>query len=97
LSEGFGLPGIEAMVHGAPVVSSSFTCLPEIYGNAAEYFDPLDEEDIAKEVLGVIKSESKRKKLIEAGHIQAKKYSWKKMANETLEIYKNAISGSSLK
>ncbi len=97
LSEGFGLPGIEAMVHGAPVVSSSFTCLPEIYGNAAEYFDPLDEEDIAKEVLGVIKSESKRKKLIEAGYIQAKKYSWKKMANQTLEIYKNAISGSSLK
>ena len=97
LSEGFGLPGLEAMVHGAPVVSSSYTCLPEIYGNAAEYFDPQDETDMAKVILSVIKSDSKRKKLIEQGHAQARKYSWRKMAEETLEIYKNAISGNSLK
>ena len=52
---------------------------------------------MAKVILGVIKSDSKRKKLIEQGHVQARKYSWKKMAEETLEIYKNAISGNSLK
>ena len=91
LSEGFGLPGLEAMIHGAPVVSSSYTCLPEIYGSAAEYFNPLDEADMAKVILNVLKNESLRKSLVSKGYSQAKKYSWKRMSEQTLDIYNEAL------
>ena len=94
LSEGFGLPGIEAMVHGAPVISSSYTCLPEIYGDAAEYFDPESEEDMAETILKVIKNESRRKSLVEKGYAQSRKYSWRKMATQTLEIYTNSLDST---
>src|SRR5690606_15944664 len=50
LSEGFGLPGLEAMVHGAPVASSNATCLPEVYQDGALYFDPLDTDDMAAKI-----------------------------------------------
>ena len=91
LSEGFGLPGLEAMRHGAPVVSSNETCLPEIYGNAAVYFDPLDVEDIAQKIDSVLKSSAKSKNMIEKGSEQVKNYSWKKMAQETLNIYNSVL------
>jgi len=50
LSEGFGLPGLEAMVHGAPVISSEATCLPEVYQDGVLYFDPLNTEDMAAKI-----------------------------------------------
>jgi len=87
LSEGFGLPGLEAMVHGCPVASSNATCLPEIYGEAAHYFDPLDTEDITKAVLKVLRSEELRKTLVDNGYPQAKQFSWKRMSEQTLAIY----------
>ena len=91
LSEGFGLPGLEAMLHGAPVVSSNATCLPEIYGNAAHYFDPLDPQAMADAINEVLTDENLRKTLITSGHEQAKKYSWKRMAEQTLEVYNKAL------
>lgn len=91
LSEGFGLPGLEAMAHGCPVVSSNATCLPEVYGDAAHYFDPEDTDDIATKVAHVISDENKRKDLIQKGYIQLKKYSWKRMAEQTLEVYNNVL------
>ena len=91
LSEGFGLPGLEAMVHGAPVVSSSATCLPEIYGDAAHYFDPLDTEDMVQKIEDVIANEDLRKTLIEKGKAQAAGYSWKKMAEQTLAVYEKVL------
>jgi glycosyltransferase involved in cell wall biosynthesis len=91
LSEGFGLPGLEAMVAGAPVVSSNATCLPEVYGDAAEYFDPLKTEDIAAAIAKVIDNSSHRSKLIAQGSRQAAKYSWKRMAEQTLEVYKQVL------
>ena len=91
LSEGFGLPGLEAMVHGAPVVSSDATCLPEIYGDAASYFNPLDISDMCEKINKVINDQELREKLIKNGYIQSKKYSWEKMARETLDIYKMAL------
>lgn len=90
-SEGFGLPGLEAMVHGAPVVSSNATCLPEIYGDAAEYFDPLDVQDMAQKINRVLSNEARRKDLIAAGKKQASKYSWETMAQQTLAIYKQVL------
>jgi glycosyltransferase involved in cell wall biosynthesis len=91
LSEGFGLPGLEAMVHGCPVVSSNASCLPEINGDAAHYFDPLDVEDIAKKIDEVISSEPLRKKLIGLGNENAKRFSWRRFATQTLDIFKQVL------
>ncbi len=93
LSEGFGLPGLEAMLHRAPVVCSTLTSLPEIYGNAAWYFDPLDVNDMARCIGEVLDNKELRNKLILAGRKQAAKYSWEKTAKETLMVYEAALKG----
>jgi glycosyltransferase involved in cell wall biosynthesis len=91
LSEGFGLPGLEAMVHGAPVVSSNATCLPEIYGDAAHYFDPLDIRAMSDAINEVLTDKKLRADLVKKGAVQAKKYSWERMARQTLNIYNKAL------
>lgn len=92
LSEGFGLPGLEAMVHGAPVVSSNATCLPEIYGDAALYFNPNNPEDLAMKIERILSDKSYRNQLATKGKKQVKKYSWDRMAEQTLDIYKKILS-----
>ncbi len=87
LYEGFGLPGLEAMIAGVPVVSSKGASLPEIYQDAALYFDPLKPKEIADKIKTVISDKVISDQLIEKGKIQAKKYSWSKTAEETLKIY----------
>jgi glycosyltransferase involved in cell wall biosynthesis len=94
LSEGFGLPGLEAMANGAPVASSNATCLPEVYGDAARYFDPTDVSEMVKSINYLLTNEQGRKKQIELGYQQAKKYSWKRMAEQTLQVYKDALKES---
>ena len=91
LSEGFGLPGIEAMIHGAPVVSSDATCLPEVYGDAAHYFNPNNSKDMAKKISEVISDPKLQKTLKENATVQVKKYSWHRMAEETLLVYKELL------
>jgi glycosyltransferase involved in cell wall biosynthesis len=91
LSEGFGLPPLEAMMHGAPVISSSATCLPEINGNAAHYFEPSSTFEMTSKIGEVLNSAGLRAQLIQKGRIQAGKYSWKRMANQTLKIYDHAL------
>jgi len=91
LSEGFGLPGLEAMAHQAPVVSSNTTCLPEIYGDAAVYFDPYDKHSLIKALTSVLADKKLREKLIAQGSAQADKYSWLKMAKQTNEIYNQVL------
>ena len=90
-SEGFGLPSLEAMAHKAPVVSSNATCLPEISGDAALYFDPKDIKDMAEKIDSVISDETLRKDLIQKGQRQLKKYSWEKTAQETLDVYNSIL------
>ncbi|MGV9002156.1 MAG: glycosyltransferase family 4 protein [Candidatus Saccharimonadaceae bacterium] len=91
LMEGFGLPGLEAMSYGTPVVSSNATCLPEVYGPAAHYFNPLDTSDMAEAIDQVLSDDKIRTRLSKAGYKQIKKYSWKKMAQETYSIYKQVL------
>jgi len=88
LCEGFGLPPLEAMAHGIPVVSSCATCLPEVLGDAAVYFDAGSAQDIAEKINNVLGDKSLTEKLIAAGYEQIKKYSWRKMAEEMLETYR---------
>ncbi len=91
LSEGFGLPGLEAMVHGAPVVSSNATCLPEVYGDSALYFDPKNVDDMASKISSVLTDKKLRDELITKGYKQAAKYSWQKMAQQTLDVYNEVL------
>jgi len=91
LCEGFGLPPLEAMAHGVPIVSSDATCLSEILGDAAIYFDAKNPQDMAEKISKVLEDESLRQELISRGYEQIKKYSWQKMAEETLQVYQDAI------
>lgn len=91
LSEGFGLPGLEAMVHGAPVISSNATCLPEVNGEAAHYFDPLDIHDMATKIAEVIDNDTLRTELITKGKHHAATFSWQRMAEQTLAVYAQAL------
>ncbi len=91
LMEGFGLTGLEAMAVGCPVLAARASCLPEIYGPAALYFNPLDPEDIAKKIKRILTDEQLRKKLIKLGGVQVKKYSWHKTAQKTLIGYQKAL------
>lgn len=89
LSEGFGLPGLEAMQYRTPLISSNATCLPEVYGDAAHYFDPYDPEDLAGKIEDVLSDGSLRERLREAGQTRVQSFSWRDMAEQTLDIYKN--------
>lgn len=92
LSEGFGLPGLEAMLAGTPVASSNATCLPEVYGQAVEYFDPLDVSDMAETISRILDNPKRAKELVKLGKEHIKKYSWRKTAEETLAVYESALN-----
>lgn len=87
LSEGFGLPGLEAMAHGCPVASSNATCLPEVYGDSVIYFAPNDIKDMADKIGQLLDDKKLRGDFINRGYEQVAKYSWRRMAKQTLEIY----------
>ncbi|MCX6807092.1 MAG: glycosyltransferase family 1 protein [Candidatus Berkelbacteria bacterium] len=89
--EGFGLPGLEAMTLDCPVISSNATSLPEIYGEAAIYFDPHNINDMVDKILRLLNNEALRKELIEKGKKQVLKYSWTKTAKETLRLYNSLL------
>ncbi len=91
LNEGFGLPGLEAMVHGCPVVSSNFSCLPEVHGDAAHYFNPEDIHEMAQKIDEVISNEPLRKKLIEKGYENAKRFSWHRFATQHLSLFEKLL------
>lgn len=91
LMEGFGLPSLEAMSYGAPVASSNASCLPEINGKAAHYFDPLNIDDMARAVSEVIDDAELRASLIARGKAQFKKYSWRKTAEQTHAVYISSL------
>ena len=87
LSEGFGLPGLEAMQYDLPVISSNATCLPEVYGNAVVYFNPLNVQAMATAINQVLSDEGLRRGLAARGRQQLTKYSWRRMAEQTLAVY----------
>lgn len=92
LYEGFGLPPLEAMRCGTPVVASKTSCIPEICGeHNALFFDPYDPEDMANAVRKVLLDPTLQAELRECGLKHSLKFSWGKMAKETLEIYESVL------
>lgn len=87
LYEGFGLPPLEAMALGCPVVVSNTSSLPEVVGDAGVYVDPYSPQDIADGILKVLTDDSLRQSLIKKGFEQIKKFSWEKSAKETLKVF----------
>jgi glycosyltransferase involved in cell wall biosynthesis len=93
LYEGFGLPVLEAMACGCPVVTSNISSLPEVCGDAALLVEPLDIEDLSGAIQKVFFSESLRRGMVEKGFSRASRFSWHKSAKETAGIYKKVGVG----
>jgi glycosyltransferase involved in cell wall biosynthesis len=94
LYEGFGIPPLEAMAVGTPVISSNASVMPEVLGQAALYFDPLNVEDIAAKLYQFATSFKVRQELKELAPIQVRKYSFPRMARETLAVYRRVLTKS---
>jgi glycosyltransferase involved in cell wall biosynthesis len=87
LYEGFGLPILEAMRCGVPVIASHVASLPEVAGDAALYVDPKDPKDIAEKLLTLADDFSLQESLRQKGFLQAAKFSWERTARKTLDVY----------
>jgi glycosyltransferase involved in cell wall biosynthesis len=92
--EGFGLPPLEAMMQHCPVIASRASSIPEVIGDAGEYFDPNHTEDIAQAIERVVFSDARSKELIELGLKRAQLFTWDRCAKETLAIYQSLSKAS---
>jgi alpha-1,3-rhamnosyl/mannosyltransferase len=93
LYEGFGLPVVEAMACGTPVLTSSTSALQEIAGGYAYLVDPMDVDAIARGIVALSTDEKVRTDFRELGKKRALDFSWDKAAEKTLEVYRTALSG----
>ncbi|MFH1286929.1 MAG: glycosyltransferase family 1 protein [Candidatus Magasanikbacteria bacterium] len=91
LSEGFGLPPLEAMQCCVPVISSNASCLPEVLGEGAFYFDPEDSHYIADVMHVALSDNDLRREIKEKAQEELKRFSWERLAKQTLNIYKSSI------
>lgn len=91
LYEGFGLPIIEAMSYGCPVILSSIEVFKEIAGDSALFFEPNSPESIKEKIENLVYSNENKKILISKGYRQIKKFTWENCANNTLNVYKKII------
>lgn len=87
LSEGFGLPVIEAQAHDLPVISSNKSSLPEILNDSVVYFEPEDETEMLNKIKQIMSDEGLRTDLIRKGNENIKRFSWQKMVDKTIAIY----------
>jgi glycosyltransferase involved in cell wall biosynthesis len=93
LYEGFGLPVLEAMACGAPVITSTAASLPEVAGKAAVLVAPEDTDQIAQEMQRVLDDAQLRMEMRAAGRIQATRFSWRAMTDQTVVSYRRAVGG----
>ena len=91
LYEGFGLPPLEAMACGTPVVTANTSSLPEVVGDAGLTVDPLDVEGLAEAMRRVLDDEALRQEMRKRGLQRAKGFSWTKTAQETVQVYRRAM------
>jgi glycosyltransferase involved in cell wall biosynthesis len=91
LSEGFGIPVLEAFACGCPLAVSNVSSLPEVAGEGAVYFDPSNSNSINSAVSELINSSTLRENVVQKGYIQLEKFSWKRTATETLQLYNKIV------
>jgi len=93
LYEGFGIPPLEAMSFGCPVVCANVSSLPEVVGDAAELFDPTDEAKMRVAIERVVSTPERGQLLVDRGYERIKQFSWEKCARDTLNVYKKLLQG----
>ena len=91
LDEGFGIPVLEAMAHGIPVITSNRSALPEVAGDATSLVDPFRVDEIAESMKRLIESPSLRAELAERGRARAKLYPWIRAVDETYRVYQELL------
>jgi glycosyltransferase involved in cell wall biosynthesis len=89
--EGFGLPPLEAMAQDCPVVSSNSSSMPEVIGDAGEYFDPTSTEQMAEAIERVVFSQSRREQLVKLGKKRLEIFTWKNCADKTNQVYHQLV------
>lgn len=92
--EGFGIPVLEAMSCGCPVVSSNASSLPEVGGDAVSYFSPDDKASMAEAVGRIVSDKSYRMELIARGFVQVGKFTWEKAVEQTAGVYEDALAAA---
>lgn len=91
LYEGFGIPILEAMASGTPVITSTITSVPEVAGDAAYLVDPFNVQALANAMSNLVADSNLRSQLIEKGFERIKKFSWHKTAQETIQVYESLL------
>jgi len=92
LDEGFGLPVLEAMKCGCPVITSNLSCIPEIAGDAAVLIDPMDPSELSSSMKAMAESSEERAAFRSRGLSRVAEFSWSRAARETMAVYRSAIS-----
>lgn len=90
--EGFGIPPLEAMSLDCPVICSNTSSIPEVVGDAGEYFDPYDPDSIRAALERVLQSSARRAELVASGRERCKRFSWQRCAQETLAVYRRLVA-----
>lgn len=93
LYEGFGLPPLEAMANGTPVITSNVSSLPEVVGDAALLIDPMDADSIANAMYRVLNEDALRAELVRRGHERVRAFSWERSVSRTHQIYLDVLRG----
>lgn len=90
--EGFGIPPLEAMSLDCPVICSNTSSIPEVVGDAGEYFDPYVQDSIRVSIEHVLQSSARRAELVSLGRERCKRFSWERCAQETLAVYRRLVA-----
>jgi alpha-1,3-rhamnosyl/mannosyltransferase len=91
LYEGFGLPLVEAMACGCPVICSNVSSMPEVAGDAAVLIDPMQSSELAQAIENVVHDTGLRNFLVEKGRQRALGFTWESTADQTLDVYRNVV------
>jgi glycosyltransferase involved in cell wall biosynthesis len=94
LYEGFGMPVLEAMACGTPVVTSTLSALPEVAGDAGLLVDPYDPDAICQALAELLESQARRDELSRRGLERARRFTWRQVAEQTVRVYKETLCGS---